>query len=382
MFFKSIILVKISGKDINKFIKKIYNHGINIYKIKIKNDLAYLTIDSISYEKIDKIRTYYNLEFINYLGYKKLLLDLYYKKSYYFFLLVGFLIVLILSRLTFKIDIVTNDSKMHDLFIEELNNYDIKKYAFLKNYDKLTEIKNSILKKHEDKLEWLEIERKGTKYIVRFEPKLKNELNETDKIYDIVAQKRGRILKLDIEDGQILKNINEYVNINDMIVSSSIKLFDNIKDIKSAKGTVYGEVWYKVNIKYPTNYYDKIETGNYFKTYSISFLNKNYLLKKSNYQNQLSDKRKIIYHSLLPISLNVETVKEIEIVDSDNYQVKALNYGLDEVKKKLADNEYIMDYYILSEKTNNNIYEIDLFISTFENIGTLKERIDMDEGNI
>jgi len=272
---------------------------------------------------------------------------------------------------------------MYNLLFNELKLNGIYKYSFVKNYNELSKIKKRIIDKYSDKIEWLEIERKGTSYFVRYEPKINNNISSDNKVYDIVANKNALILKLDIQNGQILKNINEYVHINDMIVSSDIKLFDETKNIISAKGNVYGEVWYKVNVKYPINYYEEINTGNSYQTFSINFLNKKILLKNNNYMYKKHDINPIIKNNILPISFNKEVIYEYKIIDSYDYQSKALEIGLNKIRDNLKSQEYIIDYYVLDTKENNNIYEINIFVSVYENIGIYKERVDQieNEGN-
>lgn len=373
--------VKISGKNIRRFIKKMHDNKINIYKINIKDDEAIVLIDYYNYDNLLKIKSYYEIFITNYLGYRKVLKKIKNSKTKIMMVIIFFVIVFFMTRLTFNINIITNDKYMEKLLKNELKKEGIYKYSFIKKYNEIEQIKNKIYMRNQDKIEWLEIERKGTKYFVRFEPRINNNISNDVKIYDIIAKKSARILKLDIKSGQILKNINEYVNINDMIVSSDIKLFDEVKNVTSSSGNVYGEVWYKINVKYPINYYEEIKTNNNYQTISLNFLNKKFIFKKHDYKNEKINTNFIIKNTLLPISLNLEKINEIEIIDGSNYKEKALESGLNKIRDRLKDDEYIINYYILNETTKDNIYEVNIFVTVCENIGILKERVVENEGD-
>ena len=374
--------VKIVGKNIRHFIKKMHDNKINIYKINIKDNEAIVLIDYYNYDNLLKIKSYYEVFITNYLGYRKILRKMKNNKIKIIMVIFFLVIIIFLTSLTFNINIITNDKNMEKLLKEELKKEGIYKYSFVKKYSEIEKIKNKIYNKHQDKIEWLDIERKGTKYYIRFEPRINNNISSDTKIYDIIAKKSARILKLDIKSGQILKNINEYVNINDMIVSSDIKLFDEVKNVTSSSGNVYGEVWYKINVRYPINYYEEKKTKNKYQTISLNFLNKKLILKKHNYENQKNKTSYILKNILLPISLNLENINEIEIIDGNNYKEKALENGLNKIKDNLKDDEYIINYYILNETIKDNIYETNIFVTVCENIGILKERVVENEGDI
>lgn len=366
----SKIKIKVIGKDVNRFLIRLNKNKINVYQVSNKkNNSCYLIIDYCNYSNVLNIKTIYEIEIVEYLGAIRLKNNILKNKVFIFALLICFIILLFLSRLTYSIKVTTNDKKMNDLLIKELKEEGIYKFSFLKNYNQLNKIKNNILKKYNDKFEWLEIERVGTGYIIRYEQRLKSDDIKDIKTYDIVAKKNGRIINLDIESGQILKNINEYVNIGDIIVSSDIKLNEEIKGSISAKGKVYGEVWYKVNVKLPKDYYLKKYTGKYVNTYSFALINKKIILKKDKFHDKIVNEKQILKNNLLPIAISKLEIKEITIKKDINLKEVAINEALNKIKANLNDNEYILDYVIIDTKKNNSKFEMNLFVSVCEDIG-------------
>ena len=118
----------------------------------------------------------------------------------------------------------------------------------------INKIKKQILEKHKNRIEWLEIENVGTKYIIRVEERILNNIEENGSPRDIVAKKDAIIKRIDAYSGEVLKNKLDYVRRGDIIISGNIHLNEEVKNHVEAKGKVYGEVWYKVSLEYPLHY--------------------------------------------------------------------------------------------------------------------------------
>lgn len=378
---KSKVRIKITGNDINRFILKLNKHKINIYKINTKkNNTCHMIVDYSSYDDIIKIKGIYDVHIVDYLGIIKIKKDFFKNKFFITFIVLGICLIFFLTRITYNIKIITNDEKLNNLLIKELRENGIYKYSLLKNYQEIAKIKNNILKKYQDIFEWLEIEKKGTSYYVRFEPRLENKKETIAEIYNIVALKDARIINLNIKSGQIIKNINQYVKKGDIIVSSDIKLNDEVKNISSAKGLVYGEVWYIVDITIPLNYQEKIITGNSVKTYSINFLNKKIVFNNSSFFDKISIENKLIKNNLFNISFNEEIIKEVKINKNINFNNLAIKLASEKIKKNLKEDEEIIDYVVLTEREIENNYYMELFVSVKEQIGKYEVRREENEG--
>ena len=82
---------------------------------------------------------------------------------------LSLIIIILLSKVIFSIDIIHQDREIRELLKLELKKYGIVKYTFKKDYQKLEEIEEKILENNKGKLERIEISLYGTKYIVRVE---------------------------------------------------------------------------------------------------------------------------------------------------------------------------------------------------------------------
>ena len=291
--------------------------------------------------------------------------------------------IIFLSKLTFSIDIITNDNDMKIKLLNELNDNGLKKYNFNKNYNELQIIKKNILEKYKNEIDWIEIENIGTKYIVRYEPRLNNKEIKDNTLRHIIAKKSAIIYSLDVSSGQIVKLKNSYVKKGDIIVSGYISLNDNIKDTVSSKGIVYGEVWYMVTVTYPLKYKEKIKTGKNKNVFVLRLLNKEIeLFNFKHYKNKEVKKNIILKNNILPFSLEKQYQEEIKIKDEDNTIDEAIEKGVDEATKKIEDNlgenEFILNKKIIGSYNEENQVTVKIFYSVIEDITDYQE---IDEFN-
>lgn len=377
------VLVKITGKDCKKFINTIYKKGIQFYKIKYNNDNknVIIKISYHDYKKLLDIKTIYKIEIIKLYGfikYKELLKQ---NKIFILSLILGLMLLIFLSNVILEVEIINDNKEIRELVKIELEKYDIKKYKFVKGFYQNEEIKTNILKNNKDKLEWMEIERIGNKYIVKIEQRKINNLTQNDIPQNIVASKKGIILEIKAESGEIIRKINDYVNPGDVIITGVIKNKDTLKEVIKAKGKVIAEVWYNVNVEVPINYKERKETGNNQEIFRVKFFNS---LSKSRFKNSIFKDIYVIKNKLLPIEFGLYNEKEIWDIDtlytSDQAIEIAISKAKEELKRKLGINDEIIYEKCLKIKENDSTISIDIFFKVKEDI-TKSEIIDINKVN-
>ena len=215
-----------------------------------------------------------------------------------FFLGLGFLVFL--SNLIFKIEIKTTNEALKNLVSKELENNNLSLYKFVKSYKEKEKIKSSILDNNKDKLEWLEITRSGTKYIVSLEERIIENIEDEKTPRDIVALKNAIILSIEARSGSIVKKLNDYVKKGEVIVTGKITHNDEVKDLIRAEAVIYGETWYNVHVSYPIAYYEKTRTLKSKKRLSLTLFNKKInFFDKAQFENEEIEETKIFSNKLL-----------------------------------------------------------------------------------
>lgn len=387
-FFRSKLNLNIKGKIIERFIKRLKNNNIEILNIyNINNDEINIKIYKKDYDKLISLNTIYEINVLNYYGIVKVKNNILDNKYIITLILLSLIVLYVLTNMIFNITIMTNDSKMSKTLINDLKELGIDKYKLKKSYKKIEEIKKQILSKHKDSLEWIEIESSGTKYIVRYEPRIINKESENQEFRHIIASRDAVIKNFDVSKGQIVKNINSYVKKGDIIVSGYIYLNENIKDTVSSTGNVYGETWYNVEVTYPYNYHEEYTTSKTKRVLVIQFLNKKIELFNFNkFKNKKVEDKVIVKNNILPIKFINEFQRESVVIDK-NYNEEELidviiNYSKDKLQNNLDNDEYIKDYKILNKTKNKDTLTLNIFFTVIENIAEYQTIEEYKEENL
>lgn len=365
--------LRIIGKNIKRYLDYLINNNISLYSIKINNDELIIIVDESGYNNILKLKTSYKVSIIDKYGSIKIKDSI---KKYNIFLIsliFGFILIFISSNIVFDIKIRHSKSEIRELILNDLNEFGIEKYHFKVNYNKQEEIKNKILEKERDRIEWLEIENIGTKYIINVEERIKNEMKPDNKKQHIIAKKNARILEIQADSGDIVVKKNDYVSKGDILISGFITKDEEIKQQVKASGTVYGEVWYQVSITVPKVYKEIKYTNNQKKRIEVNFLDKDFLLFDFKPYKSYKTKRKILYKDkLLPIRISYSTVLETKNIKkrytSKDGELEIEKIAEKKLKNRLGVNSSIISKKILKKKEKDSKIEVDIFFKVKEDI--------------
>ena len=368
--FKNKLKIKVKGKNIERFIKRLVTNNIELLKIDyIKYNEVDIIIYKSDYNKILDLKTIYEVTIVDIYGIIKLQKKLKLNMFLLLFSLFGIFIIVFLSNVIFKIEVVHNSSDVRKFILNELETYNIKERTFKKSFNELQTIKNSILEKYKDKIEWLEIESLGTKYIVRLQERLTIPKNtESNKVH-IVSSKDAIIKNVVAKKGEILKTKNEHVKKGEVVITGEVKLNDEIKEITGAEGTIYGEVWYDVSVTYPLFYLEEKETSLKQEKFVFRFLNKEFQFGK---KYKKIEESKLLNHLFLPIGIyrqsQVETINISEVLTYEQAINKALELSKKKIELNLDDDEYIISTNILKTNIEDEKVEVKVFYAIYENI--------------
>lgn len=373
MDFKSKIKLNIKGRNIDRFLKKLSDHKINVYSAnKINRNEVNIVILKDDYLRVLDLKSIYELDVIDGYGFIKIRKKLKLNSLLISLLVVGIICIYTLSKITFSIEIIHTDPNVRTFMKKELENYGIKLKTFKKSYNELQQIKKQILDNHKDTLEWLEIESIGTKYIIRLEERKIKQNEEVYETQNVVAAKEAIIKKIEAKNGQIIKEINSYVKKGDTIISGEISLNDEVKGTTRADGVVYGEVWYTVEVTYPLVYRETYPTGKEKKAFVFKFLNKDFEFSFHKYKNKTVESKTLIKHLFLPFELTFQKQKEVKEIDEiytiDEAIQKAEDKAYEQINSKLNDKEKILDAKKLKVNVNDSTIELEMFFTVYEDI--------------
>ena len=373
--FDRIIKVKISGSNINSYLKRVINKHINIIQlIPVSYKEVHVILKVSEYKKLIELKSIYEITIIENLGGRKIAEKL--KNNYLLlgFMIVGLVLVMLLSRIIFNIEVIHQDREIRELVLNELKRYGLVKYTFQKSYDELEMIEDKILENNKERLEWIEISLYGTKYIVRLEERKLNSLEEGFQYQSIVSKKDAVLVRIDAVRGEKVKQINDYVKAGDTVISGYIIKPNNMKIPTKAEGQVYGEVWYEVDVDYPIVYQETNLTGRSKVVYAFYFFGSRIGLFDFDEYRSFEFRSKVLIRSnFLDIRFvreeQYEALVKDEVYTEDIAKVKAIDYIKDKLKKDNNDIVEIREVKILGANSDEDSIGFKLFVRVIEDIG-------------
>ena len=379
-----IVKIKVSGRNVYRFIDRLIKDKVYIYDLKIiniKNVIIKISYDDYLILK-DK-KSIYDIDLLDVYG--KLKIKKYFKEHYVFiiFLIIGYVVLMFLSNFIFDVEVIHANFEIRELVYRELRKNGIEKYIFRKSYQELENIEKNILDNNKTKIEWIEINRSGTKYIVRVEERKIDKGEERFEYQDIVSSKSGIITKVLAESGEIIKNTNDYIKGGEVVISGNITLPDGSSVLSRASGKVYAEVWYLVDVSYPYIYREEILTGRAKEVFLIKFLNKRISLFDFSKFNTFKKSDRILFGDIFKFfSFIKEKQYEMIVIDEfytkEEVVVKAVERAVTRVNDTLREDEQIIKYRILSTYYDESKVNLKIFFSVNEEVSEVR-KIDNNE---
>lgn len=369
----SKISLNIKGKNINRFIKKLRTKRIEILSLKYKSpNEADIIIYKKDYENVLKIKSIYEVTELDVFGLIKIKRKIKISKHLISLIIIAFSIFLIFTHVIFDVEIIHSNKDIRNLLLNELKQEGIKKFSFKKSYKEINKIKEKILNKYPDKIEWIEIEENGTKYIVRVEERTIVKENKDNDPRNIIALKDGVLKKVIAEKGDIVKDMNDYVKKGDMIINGELIFNEKVTGKVRAEGKAYAEVWYVTKTEYPLATYTETETGKTKNVYAIKFLNHTLELTLNKFKTKKIDEKGITEHLLIPIKLVKQKQKETKVTDQiltvEQAIIQAQKKAEKDIKKNLSKDEYIIRSKYLKSTVKESILEVEMFFAVYEDI--------------
>ena len=379
MGFDKIIKIKVSGRNVDRYIKRMVKNNINFIKVnKININEVDIVIRYEDYLELLKYNSVmYEIKIVEKLGILSFIDKLKINRVLIIFFMLGLVFLYSLSNVIFSVEVIHGNSDIRKLLYEELDKYGIYKYSFKKGYKELEEIEDEILENNKDMLEWLEIVVDGVFVKVRVEERIIDDGNSEFRYQNIVSSKNAVIKEVKAVSGEVVKEKGSYVNMGDVVISGAIVHPDNSSVLTMASGKVYGEVWYLVKIKYPFVYQESNLTGRKNSGISIKFFNKEFNLFDKGKYKSFSRKNKFLFgDNLLDLGVVFEKRYELDIRD-EVYTVElvekgAISYINDRMIKDNSKIKEISSVRVLSREVLYDGVNFELFVTTIEDIGEVR----------
>ena len=374
----NLILIKIDGYSYNEVVRFLLKRNIFYKDLTSKDNYVTLIIKLTDYKKVK--REIASAKIIKYLGVNGFLS--WFKRHWVILLsfILSYAVLLALSNVIFDIEIVTSNQELKRVISLYLDDYNIKKYKFMKSSEELNKIKEEILSENKDTLEWIEFERTGTKYTINLTERIINAKDGEKVPSDIVASKDATILYMVTKSGTRIKDLNEVVKKGEVIISGNIMKDENLVEQVEADGEVFGETWYTVTTTVPYTHVEYEKTGTTINHIYMNIFGKKITLmgkyetnESMNTTTVLLDKPYLFFNIMkeqkelykyVTHNLSEEEAYEEAIKRSDKGVEDSLDYG-----------EYIIDKKVLKKNVYSSKIEVEVFYKVYESIGEKQEII-------
>ncbi len=376
-------IIKIEGRRPNSLLSLLIILKIPFIKKKETKDYLILEIEEEYFQKIKKLAPTYEITILKRTG-KAYLIHLYKtKKIFLYSTIFAFLVIILLTNIIFSVRVVETDKEIKDMILTDLRESGITRFRFKVSYKRKEAIREKILEKEKDYLEWLEIEEVGTMYQVKVIRRINNPREEELKPRSIVAKKKGRITRIEADYGEVTTKKNDVVDKGDTLISGLIKNKEEIKTKVAARGKVYAEVWYQVNLNLPTIYQEEIKTGNKKNTLEIIFLDKNIFISELfKYNNSISKETVLYNNPLIPFRINFTKKEEIKLkqvaYQEDKTLKKIKKLAVDKLKQRIGNDIKILSINVLKKKASADKIEVELFFKVEEDITSYESLENID----
>lgn len=376
-------IIKIEGRRPNSLLSLLIILKIPFIKKKETKDYLILEIEEEYFQKIKKLAPTYEITILKRTG-KAYLIHLYKtKKIFLYSIIFAFLVIILLTNIIFSVRVVETDKEIKDMILTDLRESGITRFRFKVSYKRKEAIREKILEKEKAYLEWLEIEEIGTMYQVKVIRRINNPKEEELKPRSIVAKKKGRITRIEADYGEVTTKKNDVVDKGDTLISGLIKNKEEIKTKVAARGKVYAEVWYQVNLNLPTIYQEEIKTGKKKNTLEIIFLDKNIFISELfKYNNSISKETVLYNNPLIPFRISFTKKEEIKLkqvaYQEDKTLKKIKKLAVDKLKQRIGNDIKILSINVLKKKASADKIEVELFFKVEEDITSYESLENID----
>ncbi|MBQ6135484.1 MAG: sporulation protein YqfD [Bacilli bacterium] len=361
--------IQVKGEMANSFFYELVRRRIPIFFFEKRRNEILFTIHFCDYSKVQEIPTTCEVRVLKRYGicwYRYLLFQYWY---FFLFVLCGVFCDFFFSHFIFQVEVIHPNQTLVSIVEKDLKELGIHRYAWKVDYESREKIKEKLLEREKDSLEWLEIEEIGTKYKITLEERKKNSEDEFCYPRHLVAKKNAILLEIDASSGEIVAKKNDYVEKGDIIVSGFIHNKEKIVSKRCATGRVYGETWYRVKVVSDSFMVEKNLSKDIQRGFFIQFFHWffGYQTKFITFQEK---EYNIIEGRIVPIRLGF--VKYQRVVQREYSQEEVIQRAVEKayqaVIQKLQEEEEILSKKVLKIETKDSKIEVEVFFKVKEDI--------------
>lgn len=378
-FFWGIVTIKATGTGLERFINRLSRNGILIWDVK-KHGLETMTF-KMSLKDMKELKhavrnSGCKVKFLKRTGLPFLIRRLFKNSGFFAGAILFLTILFLLSNMIWGIEIKGADPATEHKIRKELDAIGLKKGQLQFFVEEPEGIQRAIMNAIEE-VTWVGVELQGTTY--HFQVVEKNVPEEPEKLgpQNLVAAKKAVIVDMFIEEGQPKVDIHDHVKPGQLLVSGQIGKEGQTKSV-SAKGEVYGEIWYKSEVILPLKSSFQVFNGNELRKHFLKLTDFSipvWGFKDHSYKTFEKERKEKKFKFLkweLPITYIQDTYRESEHVTrlyKDDEAIEAAKeMARTDIKNGLPEDATIKGEKVLRQTIQNGKVYLSMHFQVIENI--------------
>ncbi len=385
-----VVRVKVMGKGIERFLNQLTRSGIRVWNVK-RHGTEAVTFQ-IKLVDVKKIRvparsSECSIRFIERAGGPFFLRKLWTNSGFLFGAVAFFIILMFLSNMVWGIEIKGASPATEHQIRKELTKMGVKigKLQFM--MDNVDAIQRD-LTDNVKALTWVGVELKGTTYHFQV---VEKEEPDKPKVYgpqNLVSTKKALIVKMFVEEGEQVVQLNDYVQPGQLLVSGLIGKEEEKQPVP-ARGEILGETWYKSRVELPLQTTFQVFNGNEKRKFYFKIAKKmipfwgfgKHQFKE--YETESSDHSLKLLKWELPVTIVNETIREKEEVSRTYNKDEAIKSAKDlarkDIKNRIPEDAIIKGEEILHQSIKNGKVRLSIHFQIIEDIAKAQPIIQGDE---
>lgn len=381
-YLKGYVIIRIKGLTLERLLNLALSKGVYLWNVNRINDTTIeATVSLVGIDALEEIinKSGCRIEIRKRAGLPFLLDRLKYRKMFVAGLAVFLCLILFLTQIVWNIEIIGAQQIAEDEIIELLNSNNIR-IGKLKHQIDLDETEGIILKNY-DFLSFLDIRIKGVNLIVELkEIDIEPEKVDTSYPCDIIAKRKGVIVKIVAKNGRAVVEKGKIVEENDLLISGIIDSeITGETYLVHAEGEVKAQTRYSHIIELPIVKLEKKETGEIYSQWGLSSENKGirFLSKDIPFDNYIEEviEKSIFNLEWLPFRIVNYIYREVEIEeirqDLEFLKTSAQLDAVKEINKELSNTSEILSKNTI-HTIDGNILRTKVTLDTLEDIGKVR----------
>ncbi|KIY22690.1 MULTISPECIES: sporulation protein YqfD [Mesobacillus] len=377
--FSGTVKVKLTGKGIERFLNQLTRNGVSIWNVKKHGSEAvtfYVDLQDVNKLRIPARENHCKIRFLERAGGPFFLKKLWTNSGFLAGAVLFFALILLLSNMVWGIEINGASPATEHQIRKQLDKMGIGVGKMQFSIDSVESIQKE-LTDQVGALTWIGVELKGTTYHFQAVEKSEPEKVEANSPRHLVAKKKAAIVKIFVEKGDPVVEVNELVKPGQLLVSG-VYGSEKKQKLVAATGEILGETWYSTEVELPLKSTFQVFNGNEKRTYSLKIAGKSIVLwgfgktEFKEYETEVFEQPVKFFKWELPVKIEKTTIREREQATRIYTREEAINSAKElarsDIKNNLPENAIIKGEKILHQSIENGKVRLIIHFTIIEDI--------------